>query len=141
LRWEGPDGYWASDDPDLVDVTWVHASLSEAAYWALGRSYDVVAKSIEHSLVVGLYSPAGAQVGIARVVTDFATFGWLSDVFVEPADQGRGLGDFLVKTTTSHEALRGTRLVLAATPGRSLYARQGFVPLGDPERWMHRTSD
>ncbi|MGO9558361.1 MAG: GNAT family N-acetyltransferase [Acidimicrobiales bacterium] len=137
MRWEGPHGCWASDDKALVDTTWVHASLT-GAYWALGRSYDVVAKSIENSLVVGLYSPGGAQIGIARVVTDFATFGWLSDVFVEPSEQGRGLGTFLVQTTAAHPAVQGVRLVLAATPGRNLYAAEGFVPLGDPQRWMER---
>ncbi|MGO9198694.1 MAG: GNAT family N-acetyltransferase [Acidimicrobiales bacterium] len=140
MRWAGPNGYWASDEPELVDVEWVHRSLSAEAYWALGRSYEVVARSIEHSLVFGLYSGEGAEVGVARVVTDFATFGWLCDVYVDPVHTGHGLGSFLVETVISHPALQGLRLVLAAVPGRTLYARQGFVPLPSPDHWMERRS-
>lgn len=136
MRWEGPDGYWASDDQELVDVAWVHDWLSHEAYWAMGRLHPVVANSIEHSLVFGLYSADRAQVGFARIVTDYATFGWLCDVFVDEAHQGHGLGSFLVETAITHPAVRELRLVLSAAPERTLYARHGFVPLASPERWM-----
>jgi GNAT superfamily N-acetyltransferase len=92
VRRDGTGGYWASDDKHLIDVARVHGWLSREAYWAKGRSIAVVASSIEHSLVVGLYAPDGAQVGFARVVTDRSTFGWLCDVFVDPAHRGLGLG-------------------------------------------------
>ncbi len=138
MRWMGPNGYWASDERELVDVEWVHAWLSHEAYWARGRSFDLVAKSIEHSLVVGLYSAEGAQVGFARVVTDYATFSWLCDVFVDAPNSGSGLGTFLVETAINHPALAAGRQVLAAVPGRTIYARQGFTPLERPERWMER---
>ena len=61
MRWTGPEGYWASDEPELVDVPRVHAWLSRESYWAQGRPEAVVAKSIEHSLVVGLYSAGGER--------------------------------------------------------------------------------
>jgi GNAT superfamily N-acetyltransferase len=138
VRWEGPRGYWASDERGLVDVEWVHAWLSHEAYWARGRRLELVAKSIEHSLVVGLYSAEGTQVGFARFVTDYATFGWLCDVFVDSKHSGSGLGTFLVETAISHPALATARQVLAAVPGRTIYARQGFTPLVRPERWMER---
>jgi hypothetical protein len=73
VRWMGPNGYWASDERELVDVEWVYSRLSREAYWARGRPFELVAKSIEHSLVVGLYAEEGAQVGFARFVTDYAT--------------------------------------------------------------------
>lgn len=138
VRWTGPNGYWASDDRELIDVAWVHAWLSREAYWAQGRSFESVAKSIEHSLVVGLYSRDGAQVGFARFVTDCATFGWLCDVFVDSKHSGSGLGTFLVETAITHPEVATTRQVLSAVPGRTFYARQGFAPLGRPERWMER---
>jgi GNAT superfamily N-acetyltransferase len=138
LRWTGPEGYWASDERELVDVAWVHSWLSREAYWAQGRPYDVVARSIEHSLVVGLYSAEGTQVGFARFVTDYATFGWLCDVFVDPAHHDSGLGSFLVETAINHPTVDGVLQVLAATPGRTLYTRQGFAPLASPGRWMER---
>lgn len=138
MRWQGPDGYWASDEPGLIDVGLVHAWMSLESYWAEGRPRDVMARAIENSLVVGLYSAEGKQVGFARFVTDYATYAWLCDVFVDSALRGTRLGTFLVETAVSHPDVRSVRQVLAAEPGRSLYARFGFRPLGRPERWMDR---
>jgi GNAT superfamily N-acetyltransferase len=138
LRWAGPDGYWASDEPALIDVGLVHGWLSQEAYWALGRPYDVVAESIRNSLVLGLYTADGQQVGFARFVTDYATFGYLCDVYLDPAHRGRGIGSFLVETTVGHPAVAAVHQVLATAPGRTLYARYGYQPLASPERWMER---
>jgi GNAT superfamily N-acetyltransferase len=138
VRWMGPNGYWASDERELVDVERVYSRLSREAYWARGRPFELVAKSIEHSLVVGLYAEEGAQVGFARFVTDYATFAWLCDVFVDSRHSGSGLGTFLVETAITHPAVAAVRQVLAAVPGRTIYARQGFAPLERPERWMER---
>jgi GNAT superfamily N-acetyltransferase len=138
MRWAGPDGYWASDEPGLIDVALVHGWMSREAYWAQGRSYEVMATAIENSLVVGLYSADGTQVGFARLVTDQATFAWLCDVFVDTAHRDHRLGVFLVETAADHPAVRGVRQLLAAEPGRSLYRRLGYVPLGSPERWLER---
>jgi hypothetical protein len=138
VRWEGPDGYWASDDGALVDVGKVHRWMSEQSYWASGRPREVMARSIENSLVLGLYSAGGEQVGFARFVTDYATFGWLCDVFVESSLRGGELGTFLVDRSVNHPAMRDVRQVLMAEPGRSIYRRQGFAELLKPERWMER---
>lgn len=138
MRWEGPDGYWASDDGALVDVGKVHRWMSEQSYWASGRPLEVMARSIENSLVLGLYSAGGEQVGFARFVTDYATFGWLCDVFVESSLRGGELGTFLVDRSVNHPAVRDIRQVLMAEPGRSIYRRQGFAELLKPERWMER---
>jgi GNAT superfamily N-acetyltransferase len=97
-----------------------------------------MARAVENSLVLGLYSAEGTQVGFARFVTDYATFAWLCDVFVDAAHRDRGLGAFLVDTAVGHPDVRGVRQILAAEPGRSLYARFGYRPLAHPERWMER---
>jgi hypothetical protein len=81
VRVAGPDGYWVSDDPSHIDLPRVHAWISGESYWAAGRSYEVMARSIEHSLALGLYAADGAQAGFARLVTDRATFAWLCEVF------------------------------------------------------------
>jgi len=138
--WNGPDGYWVSDDADLLDVPRVHEWLSTLSYWARSRPRGTTEKAIAHSLNLGLYGAGGSQVGFCRWVTDGATFAWLCDVFVESAHQGRGLGSFLVEAAINHPALGGVRQVLAAKPGRTLYARQGFAPLAHPERWMERSA-
>ena len=138
MRIDGPAGYWVSDDPALLDVARIHGWMSNESYWALGRSYEVMARAIDHSLSVGLYAPDGSQAGYARLVTDRATFAWLCDVFVDAAHRGRGLGMFLARAATSHPDVASIRQVLMAEPGRSLYRSMGFRTLISPERWMER---
>lgn len=140
MRWDGPDGYWASDDPSLVDVDLVHGWMCEESYWAAGRRHDVMARSIENSLVLGLYTGDGEQVGFARFVTDRATFAWLCDVFVATGHRGGGAGSFLVQVSVEHPDVAGIRQLLMAHPGRTLYRRYGFGELLRPERWMERPS-
>jgi len=137
MRVDGPDGYWISDDPELLDIARIHAWISEA-YWARGRSYSVMARAIAHSLSVGLYAPDGTQAGYARLVTDKATFAWLCDVFVDDAHRGHGLGSFLVAHTVGHPDVASIRQVLMAEPGRSMYRRFGFGDLARTERWLER---
>ena len=79
-----------------------------------------------------------ASNGFARLVTDFATFAWLCDVFVAAEHRGTGTGSFLVQTAVGHPDVAGIRQLLMATPGRSLYRRHGFGDLRSPERWMER---
>jgi GNAT superfamily N-acetyltransferase len=138
MRWEGPDGYWASDDASLTDMDRVHKWLSLESYWAAGRPYDVMVRAVENSLVVGLFTADGEQAGFSRYVTDYATFGWLCDVFIDSAHRGHGLGSFLVRTAVGHPAVRDLRQILATEPGRSLYQRHGFDWLASPQRWMER---
>jgi GNAT superfamily N-acetyltransferase len=135
----GPGGYWVSDDKALLDTDRVHGWMSRESYWAAGRSRPVTERSIEHSLCLGLYPPdGGRQAGFARVVTDYATFCWLCDVFVDTAHRDNGVGTFLVQATLDHPHVAGLRTVLMAAPERSLYRRLGFGTLVRPERWMER---
>src|ERR1700684_1058332 len=112
MRWPGPARDWSSDDPSLIDRARVHRWLSTESYWAPGRSFDVVARSLSESLTLGLYGPDDRQGGLCRWVTDRATFAWLCDVFVSTTVRGRGLGTFLVGTATAHPDVSGLRLVL-----------------------------
>jgi GNAT superfamily N-acetyltransferase len=133
------NGYTISDDPERVDVETVHRYLSEESYWARGRPLDVVRRSIEGSLPLGLYAPDGALAGFARAVTDRATFAFLADVFVLDGHRGRGLGVWLVETALAHPALRDvSRWTLATDDAHELYRRFGFGPHPRPERWMER---
>lgn len=126
-----------STDPDRLDLAFVHDFLSRSSYWARGRTLAAVQRSMEHSLCFGLYA-GRQQVGFARVVTDYATFAWLCDVFVAEAQRGQGLGKWLVESVVTHPDLRGL-FVLATRDAHDLYRRYGgFEPLQSPERWMAR---
>ena len=128
-----------STDPGLLNVARIHRWLSEDAYWSLGRTREVVERSIEHSLNFGVYDDSGEQVGYARVVTDHATFAWLCDVYVDPAARGRGVGKQLMAEADRLLRSYGVRRAMLATAdAHSLYAQHGFAPLAEVERWMSR---
>jgi GNAT superfamily N-acetyltransferase len=119
-----------------LDIRLIHEELSERSYWAQGRALSSVARSIEHSLPFGVYTQ-GRQVGFARVVTDYATFAWLADVFVLAEFRGQGLGKWLLEVIVTHPELQGLRRwVLATKDAHELYRRYGFAELAQPERWM-----
>ncbi len=99
-----------------------------------------MARAVENSLNVGLYTADGEQAGFARFVTDYATFAWLCDVFIDSAHRGHGLGSFLVRTAVGHPAVRDIRQVLATTPERTIYRRHGYASLDRPDRWQERRS-
>ena len=132
------DGIRVSSDPGDLDIDWIHGALSERAYWALGRTRDTVAASLRHSLCFSALEGA-RQVGLARVVTDQATFAWVCDVFVDEAYRGRGIGQQLMAAIVADERLQSVRRMLLTTSSAApLYERFGFVPLDHPERWLVR---
>jgi GNAT superfamily N-acetyltransferase len=133
-----PDGYEISTDPARLDAELIHRWLSQDAYWAMGRSRDKQDRAIAASLNFGLYrTGSGEQVGYARVVTDYSTFGWLCDVYVDPALRGLGLGTALAVANRDHFAQYGLRRILLATAdAHGVYARLGFAPLATPGKWM-----
>jgi GNAT superfamily N-acetyltransferase len=125
-----------STDPGRLDRELVHRFLSRDSYWALGIARERVDRAIDGSLPFGLYDD-GVQVGFARAVTDGATFAWIADVFVVGSHRGRGLGRRLLETVFAHPDVTNARNVLLATAdAHDLYARFGFRPLMQPERWL-----
>jgi predicted GNAT family acetyltransferase len=132
------DGYEIDTDPGRLDLARVHEWLSTDAYWALGRPLETVAQSIEGSLCFGIYAPDGGElVGFARVVTDLATFAWLCDVYIARDIRGKGLGSWLVTIISDRLLATGVvRIMLATADAHAIYAKAGFAPLVDPERWM-----
>jgi GNAT superfamily N-acetyltransferase len=131
-------GYEISSDPARLDAELIHRWLSRDAYWAMGRSREKQDQAVAGSLNFGLYRTAsGDQVGYARVITDYATFGWLCDVYIDRAVRGLGLGTALVAEVRDHLARYDLRRVLLATSdAQPVYAKVGFAPLAKPEKWM-----
>ena len=135
--WERGD-YLISTDRSRLDLELIHDFISNQSYWGQGRTVEVVQRALDNSLNFGLYSGA-RQVGFARVVTDYATFAWVADLFMIEEYRGRGLSQWLMEVMLAHPQLQGfRRWVLATKDAHSLYARFGFIPLHRPERWMER---
>ncbi len=138
---EWTTGVYTIADPARLNIALIHEYLSTASYWATGRPLEVVRRSIENSLPFGLFKGT-EQAGFARVITDYATFAWLCDVFVLPAYQGRGLGKWLIGVIVAHPRLQGLRRwVLATKDAHGLYAQFEFTELHAPERFMERFAD
>lgn len=127
-----------STDRERLNIETLHRFLSNDSYWAQGRAVETIKRSVDNSFPFGLYHN-NQQIGFARVVTDFATFAWVADVFVLPDYRGHGLSKWLMEVILAHPKLQGfRRWVLATKDAHTLYARFGFIPLHKPERWMER---
>jgi N-acetylglutamate synthase-like GNAT family acetyltransferase len=126
-----------STDASEVDLDWLHRALSGQAYWALGRSREVVARSVANSLCFSAFD-GDRQVGFARVVTDEATFAWICDVFVEESRREQGIGRELLAAITGDPRLAGLKRTVLVTGAPGFYVPFGFEPLDRPERWMWR---
>lgn len=136
-EWHRGD-YTISTDNKRLEIPTIHHYLSNESYWAQGRSVETVQLALENSFNFGLYKN-DKQIGFARVVTDFATFAWVADLFVLPEHRGQGLSKWLMEIILGHPRLQGfRRWVLATKDAHTLYERFGFIPLHRPERWMER---
>lgn len=130
------DGFTFSSDREKVDIAYVHRIASTQLYWAKGIPYDIVKRSVENSLCFGIYT-ATKQVGFARLVTDYATFGYLADVFVDEEYRGKGLSKILMEFIFSIDELKAfRRMVLVTRDAHTLYERYGFKQLKTPDTYM-----
>jgi GNAT superfamily N-acetyltransferase len=127
--------YEVSTEAARFDVELIHQYLCDT-YWARNMPRKVLEKAIRHSLCFAVFT-AGGQVAFARVITDLATFAYLSDVFVVPEHRGRGVSKLLMRAILEHPELQGLRrFVLATKDAHGLYAQFGFKPLSDPGDFM-----
>jgi GNAT superfamily N-acetyltransferase len=132
--WRGE--FLISTEPARLDLNVIYGFLTNC-YWAKGIPREIVARSIEHSLCFGVYDGSGAQVGFARVVSDFATVAYLGDVFILESHSGRGLSKWLMECMMRHSALQNLRRwILLTRDAHGLYAQFGFAPVSSPERYM-----
>jgi len=127
--------YTISTDRARIDVPAVHAFLSQT-YWSPGIPESVVRRAIAGAICFGIYH-GHDQVGFARVITDRATYAYLSDVYVLEAHRGRGLAKWLMDVIMAHPSLQGLRrFSLSTRDAHGLYAQFGFEVVGNPDRQM-----
>ena len=135
-EWQRGD-YTISTEKSRLNLDVIHQFLDNS-YWAAGRSVETIRRSIENSVSFGIYKGT-EQVGFARVITDYATFAWIADVFVLEEHRGKGLSKWLMEVIITHPELQGfRRWVLATKDAHDLYRKFGFHELKLPERWMER---
>lgn len=133
------DGYTISSNPSKLDLKYVLKFLTTEAYWSQGIDPTLIIEALENSLVLGLFDDSGKQVGFARVVTDYALFAYLRDVFVDEGHRGRGLGVWITETALAHPHLQKLpSWMLTTEDAHGVYEKAGFHALIHPEWYMQR---
>ncbi|MGZ7032782.1 MAG: GNAT family N-acetyltransferase [Thermoanaerobaculia bacterium] len=128
--------YTITTDKSMLDIDLIHRFLASESYWAKDRPRDVVERSIENSLCFAAFD-GGEQVGFARVITDYATFAYVADVFVVVTHRGRGVSKELMRAMREHPQLqRLRRWHLVTTDAHGLYRQFGFRELESPQKHM-----
>lgn len=129
------DNFLISTDKALLNLQMI-AELLGTSYWAPDRPMELIRRSIEHSLVFGVYD-GDQQIGFARLVTDYTVFAYLCDVMIADSYRGHGLGKWLVESMLAHPEVQSVRRWLLITrDAQGLYSQFGFVGLEEPERYM-----
>ncbi len=130
------EDYEISTDASRLDLDVIHNFLAKESYWSPGIPRHVVEKSLVHSLCFGVYHQ-NCQVGLARIVTDKATFALLADIFILEPHRGKGLSKWLMQTVIAHEDLKNLRrLLLLTSDAHELYRQFGFTEIGNAWRFM-----
>lgn len=131
--------FYISTDQSKLDIPMIHDYLSEQSYWAKGRSWELVEKSIQNSLCFGVFDGQNKQVAFARVATDYVVFAWLMDVFVVERLKGLGIGKMLIDYVIKHPELAEVNAIgLRTSDAHGLYEKFGFGSIPEPENWMFR---
>ncbi|MDN2663900.1 GNAT family N-acetyltransferase [Psychromonas sp. 14N.309.X.WAT.B.A12] len=122
-------GYKISSDTKQMDLS--------DSYWAKGVSLSTMQTAVSNSFCFGVFTDAGQQVAFARMITDYATFAYLADVFVLPEHRGKGVSKWLLQTIIDDPKLQKLRQVLLATnDAHNLYKQFGFSALASPALFM-----
>lgn len=136
------DGYLITSDNAQFDLDRVYHWLSEDAYWSKGVVKNIVERSFANSLAFHVIHEVDGQVGVARMVTDKATFAYLADVYIDPKHRRQGLGTFLMDHIVSYPDLQGLRRQMLATSDmHSFYEKYGFKNLKKPGFLMEKLGD
>ncbi|UYQ91964.1 GNAT family N-acetyltransferase [Chitinophaga horti] len=124
-----------------MDVAAIHLYLSSQSYWAAGIPYDIVESSLKNSFCVGVFEN-DTQVGFARLVTDYATFGYLADVYVLEEHRGKRLSKLMLDYLFGLPWTKGLRRTMLVTlDAHYLYTKFDFKSPAYPERIMELKRD
>lgn len=138
-EWQNGE-FTISTDRERLQIGVIHRFLSEESYWATERTLEQTTRAIENSMPFGVYAGENL-IGFARVVTDYATFAYVGDVFILEDFRGKGLSKWLMETIINHPDLQNfRRWILATRDAHALYEKSGFTGLKFPDRWMEKTA-
>ncbi len=129
LEWER-DRFVISMDPSRIDRDFV-IGFFHTSYWANDLPRAQLHASFDNAVLFGVYDDVGRQIGFARIVTDFARFAWVTDVFIDEASRGQRLGHWLMETMMSCDLFKTVRLwMLGTNDAQGFYKDFGFEEVG-----------
>lgn len=129
-------GYTITTDKNLMQPEAIHKWLSEESYWSKGITFDIVKTAFDNSFCAGILKDGG-QVGYGRLITDYATFGYFADVYVQEAHRGQGLAREMLNVLMGQPWVDGLRkLMLSTLDAHGFYEPFGFTVPAFPERYM-----
>jgi GNAT superfamily N-acetyltransferase len=138
MEWQ-KNSYIISTDSKWIDREVVYKYLSEESYWAKNIPYDIVSRAIDHSLCFGVYEDGKEMVGFARILSDYATFANVLDVFILSPSRGMGLSKWLMECIFLHPDLQNLRSwALKTRDAHGLYRKYGFELPKHPDKIMER---
>lgn len=130
------NGYKISANKNDLDFSVVYQFIA-SSYWAKGIPQTTMQRAIENSLCFGVFTERNQQVGFARVISDYATYAYLADVFILEDHRGKGLSKWLVAEILNHADLQGLRRFnLVARDAHGLYEQFGFARLQTTNGYM-----
>lgn len=139
MEWQKGE-FTISTEREKLQIDEIQRFLTEESYWARERTREQTETAIKNSLPFGVYKGEN-QIGFARVVSDFATFAYLGDVYILEEFRGLGLSKWLMETIVEYPELQGLRRwILATKDAHTLYEKYEFASLRFPERWMEKTA-
>ena len=125
------------DDRTRLDIGRIHGWLA-SSYWSPGIDRDLMERAIAQSHALGVYR-GGEQIGFARAITDYSTFAWLADVWVDESSRGQGLGRQMVQWFVDHPDFQGIRRIMLNTrDAHGVYAALDFAKPVRPDFLMER---
>jgi GNAT superfamily N-acetyltransferase len=126
-----------STDKSKLQIEVIHQFLT-TTYWAKGRTFNEVKKTIEHCMCFGVYLKE-KQIGFARIATDYTVFAYIMDVFILPEYRGKGFSKQLMKTILEEPQLSSCKVwMLKTSDAHGLYKQYGFTQLKHPKKLMER---
>ena len=131
-------GFEINTNPQKIDIERLHHFLAKESYWAQNIPIETLKTALENSLNFSILENSSNKfVGFARLITDYATFAYLADVFIDVNYRGKGLGKWLIDTIMNYSELKGLRFwFLMTRDAHNLYKKYGWEPIQNPQNAM-----
>lgn len=121
------DKFYYTNDISIIRTRYLDVvNLLKQSYWADTRDEETIRLSIEHSLCFGILDiKKDIIIAFARIITDYATMYYATDVIVDERYRNQGLGKKFIEYILNDVRLKGYGL-LTTKDAQDFYSKYGF---------------